>query len=189
MLNEGAGVVIAWDVHYVVTEYGVAYLHSKSIRERSLALIQIAHPKFRDELMDYKTKHYVYIDQKTVKDDTSTVTSVIPYSHNFKRKKFIFRPLRPFDEKAIQDFFYSHEPETIYRYLSYVESMPRKEAQRRVTVDYNKDMAIAGFDSPQPYAQMVCLGRYIRKDDNSAEMGFVVKENWQKLGSAFCVHV
>lgn len=185
MLNEGAGVVTSrGDVHYVVTEYGVAYLHSKSIRERSLALIQIAHPKFRDELLDYvKGKHYVYIDQKTVKDDDISVKEMIPYSHTFQKKKVFFRPLRPFDEKAIQDFFYSHRPETIYqRYLSYVESMPRKEAQRRVAVDYNKDMAIAGYDSPQPYAQMVCLGRYIRQNGNSAEMGFVVKENWQHIG-------
>ena len=38
------------DVHYVVTEYGVAYLHGKSLRERAVALIQIAHPRFREEL-------------------------------------------------------------------------------------------------------------------------------------------
>lgn len=185
VLTQGAGVVTSrGDVHYVVTEYGVAYLHGKNIRERSLALIQISHPKFRDQLLDYvKQKHYVYIDQKTIKDDDISLTEAIPYSHTFKGKKVYFRPLRPFDEKAIQDFFYSHEPETIYqRYLSYVESMSRREAQKRVSVDYNKDMAIAGFDSPQPYAQMVCLGRYIRQPDQSAEMGFVVKENWQRLG-------
>lgn len=50
-LDEGAGVVTSRaDVHYVVTEYGVAYLFGKSIRERAKALISIAHPKFRDEL-------------------------------------------------------------------------------------------------------------------------------------------
>lgn len=184
-LTLGGGVVTSrGDVHYVVTEYGVAYLHSKNIRERALALIQIAHPKFRDELLDYvKERHTVYIDQKTVKDDNSPVKDLIPYSQTFKNKKVYFRPLRPFDEKAIQDFFYSHRPQTVYqRYLTYVESMPLKEAQKRVAVDYNTDMAIAGFDSPQPYAHMVCLGRYTRKNDNSAELGFVVKESWQKIG-------
>jgi len=50
-LKESAGVVTSrGDVHYVITEYGVAYLHGKTIRERSQALIGIAHPKFRDEL-------------------------------------------------------------------------------------------------------------------------------------------
>ena len=60
-LKEGAGVVTSrGDVHYVVTEHGVAYLHGKSRRERAEALIQIAHPKFRDELMQFaKEKHYL----------------------------------------------------------------------------------------------------------------------------------
>jgi 4-hydroxybutyrate CoA-transferase len=51
VLKPGAGVVTSrGDVHYVVTEYGVAYLHGKSFRQRAEALIEIAHPKFRDEL-------------------------------------------------------------------------------------------------------------------------------------------
>ncbi|MFQ5677428.1 MAG: acetyl-CoA hydrolase/transferase C-terminal domain-containing protein, partial [bacterium] len=50
-LTEGAGVVTSrGDVHYVVTEFGVAYLHGKSLRERAEALIQIAHPNFRWQL-------------------------------------------------------------------------------------------------------------------------------------------
>lgn len=54
MLSPGAGVVTSRGlVRYVVTEHGVAYLHGKSIRERAKALIEIAHPKFRDELYEY----------------------------------------------------------------------------------------------------------------------------------------
>jgi 4-hydroxybutyrate CoA-transferase len=59
MLAPGAGVVTSRGlVRYVVTEYGVAYLHGKSIRERAKALIEIAHPRFRPELYEYceKTK-------------------------------------------------------------------------------------------------------------------------------------
>jgi acyl-CoA hydrolase len=53
-LAHGAGVLTGRaDVHYVVTEYGVAYLHGKTIRQRAEALIQIAHPKFRNELSEY----------------------------------------------------------------------------------------------------------------------------------------
>jgi acyl-CoA hydrolase len=54
MLNPGAGVVTSRGaVHYIVTEFGVAYLHGRSIRQRAEALIQIAHPKFRNELYEY----------------------------------------------------------------------------------------------------------------------------------------
>jgi acyl-CoA hydrolase len=53
-LAHGAGVLTGRaDVHYVVTEYGVAYLHGRTIRQRAEALIQVAHPKFRDELYEY----------------------------------------------------------------------------------------------------------------------------------------
>ena len=52
MLDPGAGVVTSRGlVRYVVTEYGVAYLHGKSIRERAKSLIEIAHPNFRAELV------------------------------------------------------------------------------------------------------------------------------------------
>jgi 4-hydroxybutyrate CoA-transferase len=64
MLDSGAGVVTTRaDVHYVVTEYGVAYLHGKTLRQRAEALIAIAHPKFRDELYDFAAKVH-YLDRK-----------------------------------------------------------------------------------------------------------------------------
>ncbi|MCI0611498.1 4-hydroxybutyrate CoA-transferase [bacterium] len=56
-LQEGAGVVTSrGDVHYVVTEFGIAYLHGKTIAERCKALINIAHPDFRDELTRFAAK-------------------------------------------------------------------------------------------------------------------------------------
>lgn len=60
ILNPGAGVVTSrGDVHYVITEYGVAHLFGKSLKERARELIKIAHPKFRDELTKYakETRH------------------------------------------------------------------------------------------------------------------------------------
>jgi 4-hydroxybutyrate CoA-transferase len=64
MLDAGAGVVTTRaDVHYVVTEFGVAYLHGKTLRQRAEALIAIAHPKFHDELYDFAAKVH-YLDRK-----------------------------------------------------------------------------------------------------------------------------
>ena len=54
VLDPGSGVVTSRaDVHYVITEYGIAYLHGKSLRQRAEALIAIAHPKFQDELVGF----------------------------------------------------------------------------------------------------------------------------------------
>ena len=56
-LAHGAGVLTGRaDVHYVVTEYGIAYLHGRTVRQRAEALIQIAHPKFHNELYEYCEK-------------------------------------------------------------------------------------------------------------------------------------
>lgn len=51
LLKPGAGVVTSrGDVHWVVTEFGAAYLHGRNLRQRAEALIGIAHPDFREDL-------------------------------------------------------------------------------------------------------------------------------------------
>lgn len=68
LLQPGAGVVTSrGDVHYVVTEYGVAYLHGKTLCQRTEALIQVAHPKFRGELEEFA------IQQKLLRADRAKV--------------------------------------------------------------------------------------------------------------------
>jgi acyl-CoA hydrolase len=68
MLRPGAGVVTSrGDVHYVVTEHGVAYLHGKTLRQRAEALLQVADPKFHGELEAFAIEH------KLLSKDRSTV--------------------------------------------------------------------------------------------------------------------
>jgi len=65
----GAGVVTTrGDVHYVVTEFGTAYLHGKTIRQRAEALIRIAHPDFREELHEFALKQHYLDDRRTLAD-------------------------------------------------------------------------------------------------------------------------
>jgi acyl-CoA hydrolase len=69
MLEPGAGVVTSRaDVHYVVTEHGIAYLHGKTLRERAEALIAIADPRFQNELEDFAVRAH-YLAQKKVTQD------------------------------------------------------------------------------------------------------------------------
>ena len=66
VLEPGAGVVTSRaDVHYVVTEHGIAYLHGKSLRERAEALIAVADPRFRQELEDFAVRAH-YLERKAV---------------------------------------------------------------------------------------------------------------------------
>ena len=66
-LQEGTGVTLTrGDVHYVVTEYGIAYLHGKNIRERAMDLIAIAHPKFRPWLIEEAKKRLAHLQRSSV---------------------------------------------------------------------------------------------------------------------------
>jgi acyl-CoA hydrolase len=99
-LSEGAGVVTTrGDVHYVVTEYGVADLHGRNIRERALALIHIAHPKFREELLsEAKLRHYVFVDQLP---PLGVYPKELETYATFDGVEIFFRPIKPTDEPLI----------------------------------------------------------------------------------------
>ena len=57
-LKEKAGVTLnRGDIHYLVTEHGIAYLHGKNVRERAMELISVAHPKFRPQLIEEAKKY------------------------------------------------------------------------------------------------------------------------------------
>jgi len=66
VLEPGAGVVTSRaDVHYVVTEHGIAYLHGKTLRERAAALIEIADPRYQSELEDFAVRSH-YLERRTM---------------------------------------------------------------------------------------------------------------------------
>ena len=114
-VTEGGGVVTSrGDVHYVVTEYGIATLRGKSIRERALELIQVAHPDFREQLLEQVRKHYwVPSYQKQKPTHVPEMGDVELRRIELKGETFFLRPLRPSDERLLQEFFYSHNEETL----------------------------------------------------------------------------
>jgi acyl-CoA hydrolase len=69
-LQPGAGVVTSrGDVHYVITEHGVAYLHGKTLRQRVEALIRIADPRFRADLEDFARRSKLLVNRLELKSD------------------------------------------------------------------------------------------------------------------------
>ncbi len=187
-LSPGAGVVTSrGDVHYVVTEYGIANLFGKSIRQRAMELIEIAHPEFRDELLAYvKQNRYVYFDQQL---NPWRQNYPVECEHNaiFGTVEYRVRPLKITDEKLLQDFFYSHDDQTlIERYFYVPKSMPHQEASRRVTLDYRTSMGMAILHVDEHGSErMVAIGRYQgRPEDTIVELAIVVGENVRLLGMA-----
>lgn len=187
-LTHGAGVTTTrGDVHYIVTEYGIAYLHGKSVRQRSLELIHLAHPDFRGELLNaMKQRHYVYPDQKL-----ETIGRLYPHwyetTRTFKNSASIrFRPIKPTDERLLQDFFYSHNEDTIFmRYHAHIKTMHHTKAQDLVNVDYKQRMAFVGVVGEIGKERIIAIARYIAAPEYEfPEVAFVVHEDFRGLGIA-----
>jgi len=185
VLARGAGVVTSrGDVRYVVTEYGVADLRGKSIRERALALISIAHPDFRAGLLrEAKEQHYVFVDQleprgRYPRELEARVTSRTG-------KELLLRPLRATDEPKLVELFYSVTENTLYRrFMRVIKRVPHKERQYYLDVDYQKNMALViETCDPNVEPEIVAIGQwFLDPATRFADVGFIVRDAWQGQG-------
>ena len=189
-LSLGAGVVTSrGDVHYVVTEWGVAYLHGHTIQERALALISIAHPKFRPWLIR-EAKKLKYLPEDI--PEISEVGMVYPErwetAHTFPDGlRVSFRPIKMTDEDMMKDLFYRCSEQTIYhRFFRSLKSMPHRDLVHFVHIDYSNEMAIVGVvtDPKRPEREeIVAVGRYyMHRATNFAEVSYLVRDDYQQRG-------
>jgi acyl-CoA hydrolase len=186
-LSEGAGVATTrGDVNFVVTEYGIAELQGKSIYQRVMELTQIAHPKFREELIAVAKKHrYVFADQfPPAREDLLFLEG---YKSTLKLeggKTIEVRPLLPSDEFEYRNFFYSLQEKTIYmRFFYKMKIFSHEVVQRQyASVDYRKNMSIVGLAQKRGYKEIIAIGSYAEVDSDCAEVALVVKEEFQNKG-------
>jgi acyl-CoA hydrolase/GNAT superfamily N-acetyltransferase len=186
-LKPGAGVVTSrGDVHYVVTEYGAVELHGKSIRDRALALIHIAHPDFREELMQAaRERHFVYADQVVV--SSAGLPELEELETEFVTADGIqvrYRPVEPTDESLLQELFYRCSEKTIYmRFFASLKAMPHRQAQRFVDVDFESQLALVGTVQEQEREVIISVGRYhLDPATGCADCAFMVRDDWQDRG-------
>ncbi len=174
------------DVNYVVTEYGAAYLGGKSIRERAMALIEVAHPDHREELMAQATElGYLYKDQFYFKMVSPALRERIRVDAIFKGGlKAHIRALRPTDEAMLRDLFYHLSEGSVYfRYFSQRRSMPHDNVQQYVNLAEDKGLSLVVTVGPRENRRMVAEGRYVfGKDDPYPDVALMVDENYKGLG-------
>jgi len=186
-LTEGAGVVTTrGDVHYVVTEYGTAYLHGKSIRERCLDLINIAHPKFRKELTQAaKAQKYVYEDQiELAWDQLNYPEELEHYDTLHDGTQIFFRPIKPSDEPALMEMLYSLSEQSVRtRYMTRTKAFPHRDVQQLTNIDYKNDLAIVGVVPGVSGEEIVAIGQhFLDPKTQAAEVAFIVLDEWQQKG-------
>jgi acyl-CoA hydrolase/GNAT superfamily N-acetyltransferase len=179
-LIAGSGVVTTRaDVDFVVTEWGVASLKGRTVRERALALIAIAHPNFRASLLESARElKFVYPDQRPWPKEGR------PYPVECETRLGLadgasleVRPLKPTDERALRDLFYSHSEKTVLaRYGRAINCLTRAQLQNFVTLDYDRRMALGAFERHGRASRLLAVARWEREAKSS------------EAGAAFAVH-
>ena len=185
LLQEGEGVTIPRsEVHYVITEYGIAYIFGKTIRKRALSLIEIAHPAFRAELLEEaKRLGYVRSDQ--------TLRSKSAYPAEEEREVrlenntiVLIRPARATDVEGLQDIFYHlSEKDIRTRFFTRLSAFPASRAEYLCNVDYEYEMAFMVVAGDREKDQVVGSSCYVVDPaTHMAEVAYMIRPEWQGLG-------
>ncbi|MBF0488263.1 MAG: GNAT family N-acetyltransferase [Nitrospirae bacterium] len=186
-LREGAGVTLnRGDVHYVVTEYGIASLHGKNIRERAMELISIAHPSFRGQLIEEAIKaNLIYKDQTFTHGGSVRYPEELEIYITVKNNiEILLRPVKITDEPILKDFFYSLSDDTLYkRFISVRKDMPHERLQEFISVDYVNKMVLVAVVKEGAREFIAGMGQYtILTDMHAADAAFVVRDSYQGKG-------
>ncbi|MFZ3055932.1 MAG: GNAT family N-acetyltransferase [Smithella sp.] len=172
----------------VVTEHGVASLMGKTMRERALELIDIAHPDDRAELVrQAKEAKLIYADQIYIEESGSLYPAKLCTFRKFKGGlKVCFRPIKPSDEDKMRLLFYRFSDQSVYyRYFTSIKTMPHKKMQEYVSVNYRLSMSIVGTIEVAGTEKIIAEARYVRmKPDAFADTAFIVDEEYQGKGIA-----
>lgn len=186
-LKEGAGVTLTrGDIHYVVTEFGIAYLHGKSIRERAMDLIAIAHPRFRPWLVEEaKRFSLIFKDQAFIPGMNGEYPEELEARRTTRTGlKVLLRPVKISDEPMLKDFFYSLSDESMYqRFISVRRDIPHEILQNFVVIDYTQRIVILAVLGESGKETIAGIGQYsLNKDMHTADIALAVRDRYQNQG-------
>ena len=185
VLNDSPIVIPRGDVQYVVSEYGIVNLFGKSLQERAIAMITIAHPDFRAELF-YMARDMGLVGKE--RNPAGTITSVYPQQTEntilIEGQRVFLRPALPTDERAIQEHFYNLDhKDVISRFLHEKSSFVRDDVAEVLQVDYNHDMTIIAAIGDPGFEKIIAIGCYfLDEETNLAEVAYSVDKAWQGKG-------
>ncbi len=185
MLQNVAVVVPRSEVQYVVTEYGSANLFGKSIQERALSLITIAHPDFRDQLFEEAKELGLLGPERTLREEMRSIYPLgLEETRLIGRKKVTFRPVKLTDERSIQEHYYRLDStDVVSRFFHEKKSFVSKQIERTFIIDYHKDLTIVAVEGQAGYERILAVGEYyLNPETEMAEIAFSVEKDWQGKG-------
>ncbi|MCU0614848.1 MAG: GNAT family N-acetyltransferase, partial [Desulfobacterales bacterium] len=185
MLNNTIVTIPREDIRWVVTEFGVANLYGKSTQERALAIISIAHPDFREELL-FEAKKMGMVGPDRILGESVRGVYPVRFEETIRiaGEKILFRPAKPVDERRIQEHFYQLEKiDVVSRFFHEKTRFVRQEVQGMFQVDYIHNLTIIALVGESGFDKVVGVGSYyFESSDNMAEVAFSVSKEYQGKG-------
>ncbi|MFZ2042101.1 MAG: GNAT family N-acetyltransferase [Desulfobacterales bacterium] len=181
-LGDTAVVVPRGDVHYVVTEYGAVNLFGKSLQERAMAMISIAHPDFREELFSQAKEMGLLGAERTLKESVHGVYPVkLEEIIEVDGEEITIRPSKPVDERRIQEHFYTlDKADVVSRFFHEKTSFLRGDVESMYAIDYVNDLTILALVGEFGFGKVVAVGEYLLDPaSNMAEVAFSVSREYQ----------
>jgi len=179
-------------IDVVVTEYGIANLKWRTIRERAQALIDIAHPDDREKLVEHgKKKRILFSDQIYLSENARLYPMEIATERTFRGGlKVRFRAIKPSDEEAMRRLFYRFSQKTVYRrYLYPISIMPHKKMQEYVNIDYSQVMSVVALTGEPDQETIIAEARFVKDEQSSyGDLAFVVDEKYHGRGIATALY-
>jgi acyl-CoA hydrolase len=185
MLEDTAIVVPRGDVQYVVTEYGAVNLFGKSLQERAMAMISIAHPDFRDELFFKAKKMGLLGAERTLSESIHGIYPIkLEETRKINGNIITIRPAKPVDERRIQEHFYSQDKEDIYsRFFQARSKFVRNDVEGMFQIDYIKNLTLLAVVGEFGFGKVVAVAEYLMDPaNNMAEVAFSVSNTLQGKG-------
>jgi acyl-CoA hydrolase/GNAT superfamily N-acetyltransferase len=185
LLADTAVVATRGDVHLVVTEFGAVNLFGKSLQERAMAMISIAHPEFRDELFFEAKKMGLLSTERTLSESIQGVYPIhLEETIDMEGEEMTVRPVKPVDERRIQEHFYNlDKDDVVARFFHEKTSFVKEEVEGVSQIDYVKDLTVVAVVGEFGFGRVVAIGEYlIDPATNVAEIAFSVSKDYQKKG-------
>ncbi len=184
-IGENAVVVPRGDVHYVVSEYGAVNLFGKSLQERVIAMISLAHPDFREELFEHAKEQGLIGAQRNLGEAEKAVYPVrLEETIHINGDPVTIRPSKPVDGRRIQEHFYNlAKTDIVSRFFHEKTVFGISEVESRSQVDYMKDLTLVAVVGEFGFGRVVAIGESMRlKNSNMAEVAFSVSKDYQGKG-------
>ena len=178
------------DVHWVVTEYGTAYLFGRSQAERAVALIEIAHPEYRTELLEAAIASGLVGEKQRLRSRRAYPVAEERETRLRDGREARIRPTRTSDTGAMQALFYRLGEEDVHtRFFQKLTSLTDTAAQHLCSVDYEEEMAFAAVVGPWAQERIVAASSYfLNPATGLAEVAYIVDPDWQGAGLGTTMH-